>query len=137
MKPATILVVDPDRKVRTWARTILRAEGFRVVGVPGGLEAMALCACREVDLVLVELGLARVGAEAVVSALRDRFPTLPVVGLCGDPARPRPAGLVDILPKPLDAASLVASVRRALACAPRKQPGIETPAGRRQAGVAG
>lgn len=137
MKPPTVLIVVPDRKARGWLRTLLRAEGFRVLSVSGGLEALALCACRAVDLVLVELELVRVSAEALVATLRDRFPALPIVGLCGDPARPRPAGLADVLPKPLDPAALAACVRRTLACAPRKQPGIETPARSKQAGAGG
>lgn len=137
MKPATVLVVDPDRKGRSSTATLLRAEGFRVVAVSGGLEALALCACREVDLMLVDLALVRISAEELICTLRDRFPALPIIGVSSDPARTRPAGLMDLLVKPLDPAAVAASVRRALACAPKKQPGVETFGRSKQAGAGG
>lgn len=137
METATILIVDPDPKFRSWSKAVLRAEGFRTASVSGGLEALALCACRQVNLVLLGLELTRISAEVLVRTLHDRFPALPIVGLAADPATPRPAGLLEVLRKPLEPAELTACARRALASPPKKEPAIEKSGEKRRAGAGG
>ncbi len=108
-----------------------------MVGVSSGLEALALCACGRVDLVLIELGLGGMGAEAVVRALHQRFPALPIVALSTNRAASIPSGVADLLVKPVDADAMVACVRRALAHVPKKQARTETLLGRRRADARG
>ena len=115
-----VLVVDDDRLVR-WAVTeTLTAEGYDVTGVGDAKSAMEVCDIPEslADLVLLDLWLPDAVDLRVLSFIRTRFPTTPVILMTAfgtpdivDQAVAR--GAV-VLAKPFDMSHLARVVHRTL-----------------------
>jgi DNA-binding response OmpR family regulator len=66
---ATVLVVDDEDAVRQSTAAILRTEGFHVLEAADGAAAMWTLASQSVDVLLLDLRLARVDGTAVMDAL--------------------------------------------------------------------
>jgi CheY-like chemotaxis protein len=111
MSPKTILVVDDRPGVRSFVRTALRDKPYRVVFARGGLEALCVCACRPVDLLLVGTNVPDIGGIRLAEKLSPRFPAVPVLYLASDADQP---AANDVIPKPLDAEVLKARIGKAL-----------------------
>lgn len=78
---AHVLIVDDERLVRDVARVALRRSGLLVSEVQTGEEALATFAQRPeaFDLVVLDLTLPGLQGRAVLQALRDQRPNLPIV----------------------------------------------------------
>jgi|YNPBryBLVA2012_1023415.scaffolds.fasta_scaffold01165_2 CheY-like chemotaxis protein len=121
MTEPAVLVVDPDRESRARVKSLLRGQGRRVLEAAGALEALAVCACRPVEAVVTELDLPGIGGEALAAALSERFPAVLVIALSARPIESPPAGIAEVLGKPVPAAALLACLHRRLAAPPKKQ----------------
>ncbi len=117
--PAWILVVDDDPGVRFFLEEVLVRDGYRVVAVAGGREALDEVMKREFDLALIDLRLKDMDGLDLLSALRQRSPdTVPIV-LTGyasleSAVSALRCGAHDYLFKPCQAVELRESVRKGL-----------------------
>ncbi len=70
-KPARLLVVEDDERVGSGLVAGLSREGFSVLRVPSGEEALAACSSGDYDLVLLDIGLPGIDGFDVLRRLRD------------------------------------------------------------------
>lgn len=116
--PATILVVDDDRKIVRLVRTYLEREGYRVVEANDGRSALAAIALEDPELMVLDLMLPEVDGMTVLRAVR-RQSQRPVIvlsarGAVGDRIEGLGEGADDYVVKPFSPAELVLRVRRVL-----------------------
>lgn len=114
------MVVDDQERMRAMLCRLLASEGHVTESAPDGETALARLAQNGVDLVLLDLMLPGANGLQVLTQLRDRGFTSPVIVLSAVPdiaARvdALDLGAVDFVPKPFHSAELVARVRRSLA----------------------
>ncbi|MCA9652061.1 MAG: response regulator [Myxococcales bacterium] len=114
-----VLVADDDELVRTAITRVLAKEGADVVVAVDGAEALRRYAERasELRLIILDLDMPRVSGPEVLRVLRSFECDLPVIIVSGhtDPERAqevRAQGISEFLPKPFDAKTIVAAVRR-------------------------
>lgn len=110
-----ILLIEDDPVFRRLMVAYLELWGARVIEVDSGDEGIWLAGELAPDLVLIDLRLAATNGHEVVSCLKQRYPTLPVIAISGqkkmeDVARALRAGAEDYLIKPIRNWSLVADV---------------------------
>src|SRR5262245_2109508 len=119
----TVMVVDDHERMRTMLCRLLAGEGHVTESAPDGETALERLASNGVDLVLLDLVMPGANGLQVLSKLRERGFTAPVIVLSAVPdiaARVDALdfGAVDFVPKPFHSAELVARVRRSLASRP-------------------
>jgi UDP-3-O-acyl N-acetylglucosamine deacetylase len=130
-----ILVVDDDAGVLRSVEAVLRDEGFDVVAVGGGRDAVAAVERWSPDLVLLDVWMPDLDGIEVLERIRSRRKHLPVVIVSGHgtvelAVKATRLGAVDFIEKPFSIDGLLSSVRRALgrvsnaeADSPRAAPG--------------
>ena len=123
MPPRTVLIADPAPEVRSFVKSALRSPQYRVFEARGGLEALCVCACHPVDLLLLAVDLPGIDGVRLAQKLSHRFPTLRVLYLSDAPG----AGSVqDTIARPLCAEILRERIRQTLELATvRKSPATE------------
>jgi serine/threonine protein kinase len=111
-----ILVVEDDLAVREGLRDLLEEEGYRAIGAADGREALELASePHELPgLILLDLRMPVMDGWQFLAEWRDRNPSerCPVVLLSGLSFIQDARGVADFLSKPVDAAKLLACVRR-------------------------
>jgi len=117
----TILLVEDDDAVRTLARTVLEARGYRVMVARDGDDALAVAASHEgaIDLLVSDVVMPRLGGREVANRLREARPGLRTLFVSGytDDAVLRhgvAAGLDPFLAKPFTPEELTRCVRDVL-----------------------
>ncbi len=103
VKPArrTVLVIDDEELVRDVVARMVEDLGYSAVTAADGVLGLALVEHQTIDVVLVDLTMPRMSGADVVSALRARRPTLPIVLCTGYDRERRGAIHADAyLPKP-------------------------------------
>ena len=116
----SVLLVEDDDAVRTWAEEILRGEGFKVIVARDGEEALDKMgrSSRKVDLLVTDIIMPRLGGATLAEELAERDPNLAVLYISGYPGRNLPRNLDDepfaYLSKPFTAAQLLEKVQEAL-----------------------
>lgn len=111
-----ILLVEDDPQLGDGLSTGLRQSGFVVDWVCDGLSADHALSVESFDLVVLDLGLPQLSGREVLSRLRARGATLPVLILTardatGDKIAGLDAGADDYLGKPIDLDELAARIR--------------------------
>lgn len=122
---ATVLLVDDEEMMRRTATLMLEGLGYRVLTASDGLEALALFRDRgeRIDLILLDMIMPRKGGIETLKAIRNTFPSFPVV-ICSGFSRPgdletlQTLGISAILPKPYLRSQLAQAVAAALAGKP-------------------
>lgn len=116
-----ILLAEDERHVRMLLRVVLEAAGATVVEAEDGSRALRLLELETpaFDLVLTDLNMPNMDGEALVNALRVRWPELPVV-VCSARTLPQSApslcGRVQgAVMKPFIPSELVRTLAQALA----------------------
>jgi two-component system KDP operon response regulator KdpE len=113
-----ILVVEDEAQMRRFLRVSLSSNGYRLVEVETGAEALAQAAQRNPDLILLDLGLPDLDGLAVTKRLREwsKAPIL-VISARGqeqDKIDALDAGADDYVTKPFGVGELLARMRVAL-----------------------
>ena len=116
---AVILVVDDDTAHRTMLKAHLGGEGYEIIEADDGDVAIHLAREREIDLVLLDLKMKRVGGMEALEAIQTTKPALPVIIITafssvGNAVEAMKKGAFDYVTKPVDAAELALTVERAL-----------------------
>ena len=114
-----VLVIEDDPALGHGLERFLRDAGFSVDRVSDGVQAVEALMVQNYDLALLDLGLPRMGGLQVLSTIRARKKTLPVLILTArDTLDDRVTGLNlgadDYLAKPFDLPELEARVRALL-----------------------
>ena len=119
--PATILIVDDSKTVRTMVRGALLADDHRVVEAPGAREALAALEDTVVDLVITDVNMPEIDGLTLVRTLRarprERFTPILVLTTEDSEAMKqhgREAGATGWLVKPFHPDQLRHTVRRVL-----------------------
>ncbi len=109
-----LLVVDDEPMVRTVTSKLLRLRGHDVTEVDGGPAALdTLADGLEVDAVVTDLSMPDMSGRELAAALRQRYPTLPVLLLTGDTdAEADGADVAAVVKKPFQLDVLDATVRQ-------------------------
>ncbi len=118
-RKATILLVDDDLAHRTMLKAHLGGIGYDIVEADDGDVAIHLVREREIDLVLLDLKMQRVGGMEALTAIHQVRPALPVIMLTAfssveSAVEAMKKGAFDYITKPVDAAELALIVARAL-----------------------
>ncbi|WP_210394668.1 PP2C family protein-serine/threonine phosphatase [Motiliproteus sediminis] len=117
---ARIMVIEDEAAVRFNLVSYLEDCGFRVAEYDDGDTALAAVAVSPPDLVLTDLWMPGLNGQAVVSALQQRFPDLPVIvvsgtGVLSDAVEALRRGAWDFVAKPIvDMAVLEHAITAAL-----------------------
>ena len=107
----TILVVEDDHDIRVGMRTLLEAEGFRVLTVTNGRSALDMLerALEPPCVILLDLMLPVMDGWHFAELLRKRprLAGIPIVIMSAYENPPPPAGIVGFIKKPVDAEALL------------------------------
>ncbi len=117
-QPPLVLVVEDEPQMRRFLRTVLPAEGYRIVEAGTGAEALSEAASRAPEVILLDLGLPDLDGIEVARRVREWSAT-PIIVLSardreGDKIRALDAGADDYLTKPFGTGELLARIRAAL-----------------------
>lgn len=118
----TILVVEDDPQVRKFIRLALESKGFSVSETNNGVEALNYCDATLPDLVISDILMPGEGGLKVISTIRKRTDTLPILAISGGGkdgklnflATAGSFNNVETLAKPFDKPSLLNSVEKLL-----------------------
>lgn len=122
---ATILVVDDNPSVANFMRELIETAGYRAVVFNDAAEALSWLesAGARVDAIVSDQTMPGLTGLELVSALRERFPTLPAILCTGlidriDPDLARAAGVRRVFLKPVPTAELLAEIASCVTIAP-------------------
>jgi adenylate cyclase len=118
---ATILIIEDEDDIRTFASRVLELEGYRVLQAGDGDEGLRLAMGNQVAMVLLDLRLPGRDGWAVLSQMKNdpELSSIPVVVFTASAATQQRSqalaeGAADYLVKPLSATSLRKSIARIL-----------------------
>jgi EAL domain-containing protein (putative c-di-GMP-specific phosphodiesterase class I) len=114
-----VLLADDDRLVLRCMKRILTAEGYDVVTCNDGAEALAQMANRNVDAIVTDVAMPRIGGVELLRAIRAHDKDIPVVMATGAPSIDSAAAAVEYgafkyLMKPVSAEELRNTVQKAV-----------------------
>jgi two-component system response regulator MprA len=116
---STILVAEDDRAVRDSLVRALQLEGYTVVGLSNGVEALNAIRQSPPEILLLDVSMPMVDGLTVCRVLRSEGERLPILMLTArtetsDRVAGLDAGADDYMPKPYDLDELLARVRALL-----------------------
>jgi len=115
---ATILLVDDTAMVRETTQRVLESAGYSVVVAAGGRAALKLFDARPgaIDVVLTDSAMPNGDGRMLLSGLRDRGSTIPVILTSGflDGGSAQTDGFTKFVPKPFTLKSLKTAIQEAL-----------------------
>ena len=117
----SILAVDDDRSLLASLRRILKLEPVRLLTTNNPEETLPLLQNNNIDLLLLDLRMPHLDGIEVLTRVKQRFPTLPVIMLTGngsieDAVKAVKLGADDFLLKPCPPATLVQRIREFSPC---------------------
>ena len=111
-----ILLVEDEKRAREVFARILKHAGYAVTEAADGLEALSLLEDLLCDLVVSDILMPKLNGYALVARIRAKWPNMPIILTSGylspDAAKTMMNGSVEFIPKPLDAAALIAIIQR-------------------------
>ncbi|WP_316896325.1 response regulator [Pseudodesulfovibrio indicus] len=118
----TILVVDDAPMIRELLKSVLEAEGYRVLEAADGEEAIQICHNNAIDLSIIDIFLPKKGGLQVMGELIKADSSHKFIAISGGEAFNPEAivelakvyDVVDTFTKPIDTRRLVDVVRTAL-----------------------
>ena len=113
----TVLLVEDEPSVRSYARTVLVRNGFAVLEAADGVEALTINAPAGIDLLVTDVVMPRMRGTELAQRLSQRYPRLRTVFISGyseQAVQDAPAGGARYLQKPFDAPQLLSAIRSAL-----------------------
>lgn len=117
-RPARILVIDDERAIRRFLRTVLEAHGYDVVEAERGQDGLLATAQQRPDALILDLGLPDMDGIAVTQRVRE-WSEIPIIILSvreqeSEKVAALDAGADDYLTKPFGVGELMARLRVAL-----------------------
>ena len=117
--PPRVLIVDDDRAVVRAFGRIIAASGILVCPAWDPASALRAIEDNEYDAVICDIGLPGMSGVALARQVRRRWPEVPIILVTGDPRLDTALeafeiGVVEYLPKPIDAVRLASTVNRAV-----------------------
>ena len=115
----SILVIDDEKGQREILSAILKKEGYRILAVPGGREAVEALEQGEYDLILSDLKMQGMSGMELMERALDMNPSQCVVimtahGTIDSAVEAMKKGAFDYLEKPLERDNLILTLQRAL-----------------------
>ena len=115
----TILIAEDEVVLRESLAELLASEGYRVLEAGNGKEAWDLASSEQIDIVLSDVRMPEMDGMALLKALQEMAPQLPVVmltayGTVSDAVSAMRAGAVDYLLKPVQFEEVLMRIQRAL-----------------------
>ncbi|WP_050990898.1 response regulator transcription factor [Bradyrhizobium genomosp. I (2014)] len=109
----SILLVEDDPLIREFVVEALREEGYHVIHVSTGEEALAWCNRRVADVLVTDIRLpGEVDGWQVAERYREQDPELPVIYATGfSPVTPRPVSGGRIVQKPFHPEEIARTIR--------------------------
>ena len=119
MQKSNILVVDDDPDILKLISMRLAAAGHNTATASNGVEAMSAISLHRPDLVISDLRMPAMDGMALLEAVHNAHPTLPVIiltahGSIPDAVRATQRGVFGFLTKPFDSQELLQQVTAAL-----------------------
>ena len=120
---ARVLIVDDDEHIRQAVSLVLKQGGYEVLEAADGEEAIAAIESFPIGFsaraIICDIHLPKVSGYDLISFIREKLPTVPIIVLTGYPDVQGAAalfkqGVVDYLIKPGRADTLLEAVRRAI-----------------------
>ena len=113
---ARILVVDDDVSIALMVRTVLAKSGYEVRTATSAAQALSRFELGQFDLVITDKCMPGEDGDALISTLREKFPSLPAIVMTAYPAiRPSQIAIQGYLAKPFkNLAAITVAVDRAL-----------------------
>jgi CheY-like chemotaxis protein len=114
-----VLVADDDESVRESLRKLLRGEGYQVIAVANGAEAVEIFRLEQnqIELLLVDLNMPLKNGWATLDRLLEGNPFLPVLIVTGQPNQCEMAeatGVSALVEKPIDVPALLQLIKELL-----------------------
>ena len=115
-----IFLVDDEQPVIDSLSLMLRSDGIdNIVACTDSREAMAILRGREMELVLLDLGMPHLPGEKLLAAIHEEMPQIPVIVVTGSnevsgAVECMKAGAFDYMVKAVEESRLVSGVRRAI-----------------------
>jgi DNA-binding response OmpR family regulator len=120
-KENTVLIIEDDADIRTFACRVLELEGYHVLQTGAGNEGLRLMRENKVNLVLLDLRLPDNNGWVILEQIKSNpeIPSIPVIVFTASFGEPQKdyalaMGAADYLIKPLSADSLKKAVTRTL-----------------------
>ena len=117
-----LLVIDDDESLLEVFQLTMTREGFEVAEAADGLKGLAKIAVFKPDVIVLDLMMPNLnGFETIHRLQREGFGNIPVIVITGYSDRAnvhilrQEPNVVEFLVKPIDYASLAASIRKLLA----------------------
>lgn len=115
----TILIVDDEPEILKSVGAILVDEGYEILAIPDGIEALRMIEEDSPDLVLLDIWLPGMDGIEVLSRLRSNRPDLPVIMMSGHgtietAVKATKLGAYDFIEKPLSWERLTMAVKKAI-----------------------
>ena len=119
MQKSTILVVDDDQDILKLISMRLNAAGYDTIAASNGEQAMAAISLKRPDLIVSDLRMPAMDGMALLNAVHQLHPTLPMIiltahGSIPDAVHATQHGAYSFLTKPFDSQELMQLVASAL-----------------------
>jgi len=117
-RPKRVLIVDDDTSVRKSISSVLREAGYEVLQAGDGLDALAQFDSKQIDLLLLDLGLPNKSGWDIFEGFTSQKPTLPIIIITGQNRQSEmamAAGVGALMEKPLDVSQLLQTMQELLA----------------------
>ena len=113
-----ILIVEDERSISGFIKTVLASNGYDVILAHSGAEAFSMVSSHCPDLVVLDLGLPDIDGMDIIEAIRE-WTQLPIIVVSArtlekDKVEALDKGADDYITKPFSAAELLARVRVAI-----------------------
>jgi CheY-like chemotaxis protein len=114
MRGLSVLLVEDDEHAREFLRLALTSHGYEVIAVRDGLDALRRIELAPPAVIVLDLGLPRVGGADVVNELAAHPETraIPVVVVTGQDPHHIEGTVACVLRKPVDADAVCQAVRQ-------------------------
>jgi CheY-like chemotaxis protein len=114
-----VLIVDDDEVIRSLLRLTLPDEGYDLVEAEDGDQALQISDADQPALVLLDWRMPGISGEEVLTALKQRYPDVPVIVLTAEPeakvrTQAESLGADVFMAKPFSPLQLLATVERLL-----------------------
>ncbi len=80
-----VLIVDDDAIIRALLKSILRLDGYAVVGeANNGEMAITMCGMMAIDIVCLDINMPKMGGMETLDTIKKDYPELVVIMISGD-----------------------------------------------------